>query len=76
MDSSAHIAWNATHYPGTRQMCCECDEPTERCEEDSIHCGDIGPLCRECSNKYDEDGNLIKLAELGCANNGGDTCTP
>ena len=31
-----HECWNASHYPGTRQLCCECEEPTGRCEEDSL----------------------------------------
>jgi hypothetical protein len=48
MDPSAHEAWNASNYPGTRQMCVECDEPTGRCEEDSIFVGDMGPLCLDC----------------------------
>jgi hypothetical protein len=30
-----HEVWNVTNYPGTRQSCVECYEPTERCEEDS-----------------------------------------
>lgn len=29
---SEHAAYNATHYPGTRQLCCLCGEETERCE--------------------------------------------
>lgn len=46
----AHV--NAKEYPGTRQLCHVCDEPTGRCEEDSIylepefeHQGSLGPLC-------------------------------
>jgi formylmethanofuran dehydrogenase subunit E len=31
-----HKAFNATHYPGTRQLCDNCGEPTERCEEDAL----------------------------------------
>lgn len=48
-------------YPGTRQICIECDDPTGRCEDDSLelehyHWGHIrtywhGPLCPAC---YDE----------------------
>lgn len=48
MDQSDHEQWNAANYPGTRQLCVECDEPTGRCEEDSMFYGDIGPLCDEC----------------------------
>jgi hypothetical protein len=55
MDQDEHERWNATHYPGTRQLCCECDQPTERCEDDSIYteAGD-GPLCQECWHETDE----------------------
>ena len=44
-----HLAWNAQNYPGTRQLCVECEEPTGRCEDDSIYAnnGD-GPLCINC----------------------------
>jgi len=48
LNPSEHEAWNARHYPGTRQLCCQCDEPTGRCEDDSIYRGDIGPLCENC----------------------------
>ena len=51
MHQSDHESWNARNYPGTQQLCVECDEPTERCEEDSIYADDdreIGPLCVEC----------------------------
>ena len=43
-----HERYNATHYPGTRQLYSQCEEPTGRCEEDSMFVGDIGPLCEEC----------------------------
>jgi len=44
-----HEKWNASHYPGTRQLCAECGEPTGRCEEDAIYLEDgHGPLCLEC----------------------------
>ena len=42
-----HEAWNATRYPGTRQLCVNCGEPTGRCEEDALT-GDAGPLCDVC----------------------------
>lgn len=51
MSQSEHDAWNARHYPGTRQMCVRCDEPTERCEEDAIYTDDgYGPICSACLN--------------------------
>lgn len=43
-----HEKWNATHYPGTRQLCIKCDEPTGRCEDDSIYIEEICPLCEGC----------------------------
>lgn len=51
-----HERWNSSNYPGTRQLCCECDEPTGRCEEDSLFVDterseSVGPLCETC---YDE----------------------
>lgn len=48
MHQSEHEAWNAHNYPGTRQLCCECEAPTGRCGEDDMFVGDIGPLCEEC----------------------------
>lgn len=49
MHQDEHEAWNAKHYPGTRQLCCICDEPTGRCEEDSMHIeGYDGPVCESC----------------------------
>ena len=45
-----HGAWNDSNYPGTRQLCIDCEEPTGRCEEDSIYIGeeDHGPVCENC----------------------------
>lgn len=44
-----HEAWNAKHYPGTRQLCSLCDEPTGRCEDDSLYIeGDGDPVCESC----------------------------
>lgn len=51
LTQSEHERWNASHYPGTRQMCVRCDEPTGRCEEDAIYLdddGEDGPICEEC----------------------------
>ncbi len=31
MTQSEHELWNASHYPGTRQQCPRCDQPTDRC---------------------------------------------
>ena len=49
LSQDEHFAWNAQNYPGTRQLCIKCEEPTGRCEDDSIYVnnGD-GPLCINC----------------------------
>jgi len=47
MNQCAHEKWNASHYPGTRQTCSICNEPTGNCEEDSIHVNDE-PVCTSC----------------------------
>lgn len=55
IDQSDHEQWNATHYPGTRQLCCKCEEPTGRCEDDSIYTEDEdGPLCPDCWHETNE----------------------
>jgi hypothetical protein len=55
MTQAQHEDWNASHYPGTLQLCESCGEPTGRCEEDSIYtdAGD-GPLCQSCYHETDE----------------------
>lgn len=56
MFQSEHSAWNAQNYPGTRQMCIKCDEPTGRCEDDTLCTEDgFGPLCEECWRKTPEN---------------------
>lgn len=50
-----HARINAREYPGTRQLCVECDDPTERCEEDARYVGDYGPLCEACDHRLDPD---------------------
>ena len=60
MDMAEHEKWNAQHYPGTRQLCAECDAPTGRCEEDSLYWGEDGergPLCEECYQSAQDDGH-------------------
>ena len=48
---SEHERWNSKNYPGTRQLCALCDEPTGRCEDDSIFTDDgDGPLCESCGS--------------------------
>jgi len=48
LGQATHERINAQHYPGTRQLCVECAEPTGRCEDDSVHIEDHGPLCEAC----------------------------
>ena len=59
---SEHESINAGAYPGTRQLCSQCEQPTERCEDDSIYLDDgTGPLCPECylsSDEYKSQPNL------------------
>ena len=54
LSQSEHASWNASHYPGTRQLCVQCDAPTGRCEEDAIYADDddldSGPICEECAS--------------------------
>lgn len=51
-----HESWNSRNYPGTRQLCTECGEPTGRCEDDSIYIEytdkEVGPICEECRSKH------------------------
>jgi hypothetical protein len=60
LSQDEHEAWNSYNYPGTRQLCVECNTPTGRCEEDSIYLdyedGDYyGPLCEECYAELRKD---------------------
>ena len=48
LDQDQHRAINARHFPGTRQLCGKCSEPTGHCEEDSLYIDDDGPLCETC----------------------------
>ena len=53
MTPDQHERYNAQHYPGTRQLCTKCEEPTERCEEDAILNVDGEPLCESCAENLD-----------------------
>ena len=54
LNQSVHNWWNANHYPGTRQLCSICQQPTDRCEEDMLTVsdnygrGENDPLCETC----------------------------
>ena len=58
MDQGEHERWNARHYPGTRQLCVKCDDPTGQCEEDAIFVGEQGPLCSGCAAQIEEGEDL------------------
>ena len=48
-EQKEHERYNRIYYPGTRQLCVRCNEPTERCEEDAIYLDSgEGPLCLKC----------------------------
>lgn len=56
---SEHDEWNAHNFPGTRQLCIICDQPTGRCEEDSLFSGpddEMGPLCEDCYKDAEDKG--------------------
>ena len=52
LDQSTHEQINARHWPGTRQLCIDCGNPTGRCEDDSIFVEETGPLCEECRDFF------------------------
>ena len=56
MYQNEHEKWNSQNYPGTLQICIKCEEPTGRCEEDSLEIedafGEVGSYCEKC---YDEE---------------------
>jgi len=56
MHQDEHERWNASNYPGTRQLCDACEQPTGRCEEDSYYDDDGGPYCRECYYARNPEG--------------------
>ncbi len=54
MSQYDHEVWNQRNYPGTRQMCSICDEPTGYCEKDEILTVDGDPVCWDCSQTHPE----------------------
>lgn len=49
LDQSTHERINRKYYPGTRQLCARCGEPTGRCEDDTITLDDgTEPACPNC----------------------------
>jgi hypothetical protein len=51
MSQSDHEEWNSRNYPGTREICCECNQPTGNCGEDSHFDNDGDPYCYECATR-------------------------
>tara|TARA_R110000737_G_scaffold335787_1_gene354811 strand:- start:269 stop:487 length:219 start_codon:yes stop_codon:yes gene_type:complete len=49
MTQSEHDAWNENNYPGTLEVCYECDEPTGNCEEDNILDDSGDAYCYDCA---------------------------
>jgi hypothetical protein len=57
--------------PKSIQRCCACDQPTGRCEEDSIYLppkdqsgSDLGPLCEACCNERDPPRHAPALLDV------------
>lgn len=67
ISQAEHEVWNTEHYPGTRQLCSECNEPTGRCEEDTLRSVDNEPLCKECweAEQLDLDTACSDFLEKG-----------
>jgi hypothetical protein len=62
ISQSEHERINAREYPGTRQLCDVCNEPTGRCEDDTITCDYCGrTLCEDCSIQKDLDEVICKI---------------
>lgn len=65
LTQDAHEKWNSQNYPGTRQLCTYCEQPTGRCEEDQIFVENLygtsflGPLCEECYDIIDSPNKRI-----------------
>ena len=64
INQDEHVKINEREYPGTRQLCELCDEPTGRCEDDSI-------ICEYCEKVICEDclacsGSLEKTVCINC----------
>lgn len=53
-----HERINSREYPGTRQLCEICWQPTDRCEDDAIYLDSgVGPLCEDCYHKAEASEN-------------------
>lgn len=62
---SQHEEINRREYPGTRQICSNCDEPTERCEDDGIWSEKLdGWICPDCAKGKNTWMDLESLEEI------------
>lgn len=58
LSQTEHAKWNANNYPGTRQICTNCGEPTELCEEDGFFNDKGEPFCDNiCMQAFTEPNN-------------------
>lgn len=48
ISQSEHELWNRSNYPGTRQLCCLCDEPTGMTESTGYFDDNGIAYCQEC----------------------------
>ena len=60
LSQDEHERWNSYNYPGTKQICIMCNEPTGNCEEDSIYSEDGEPICSECYKEHEEHENNLR----------------
>jgi len=64
---SEHEEINAREYPGTRQLCEICDEPTGNCEDDSILCEICGKImCEGCIYEFMSMGTEDGCVPVWC----------
>ncbi|MFW6369094.1 MAG: hypothetical protein ACOC0J_00750 [Myxococcota bacterium] len=68
LDQATHAQINAWAYPGTRELCSVCDEPTGRAGagEDSLYTEDgAGPFCESCWEEVADRGSADEEAVNG-----------
>ena len=52
-----HQHINADSYPGTREICINCGDPTGKAgkDDDSLYLYDEGPYCQDCYDQIKGD---------------------
>jgi len=53
LTQSQHREWNARNYPGTRQLCDLCEQPTGRCAEDTLRTENGEIVCKGCFDEIE-----------------------